>query len=153
MRPGFQRLRADRFVQGINIRFHGIGAVRRIAVSQGIGILRLVACTGTYQPYKCMLEGGIIVQKRFIPRLVLLYDKLSVLREHVVQKRLFLLNLLNQENHGVIIRSHDMAQGHLVYVHGCLAYFSQPFFAFHIVVRDVGGACVYITDINNRKNV
>ena len=34
---------------------------------------------------------------------------LAVFLKHLIQKSFFLLDLLDQENHGVIIRGHDVA--------------------------------------------
>ena len=56
-----------------------------------------------------MLEGGIVLQQGVILRPVVLYYKSLILGEHIIQKRFFLLDLLDQENHGVIIRGHDVA--------------------------------------------
>ena len=68
-----------------------------------------MARAGAYQMDQGMLEGGIVLQQGVILRPVVLYYECLVLREHIVQKRFFLLDLPDQEDHGVIIRGHDVA--------------------------------------------
>ncbi len=62
---------------------------------------------------------------------------LAVFLKHLIQKSFFLLDLLYERNHGVVIGGDDMAQGHLMYVHGGLTDFRQTALAVHIVVSDV----------------
>ena len=108
MGSGLQGLCADGGVQGINIRFHGVGALRRVSVGQGIGILGFMAGAGAYQADQSMFEIGIVIQKRFVLCLVFLYYKLCILRQHIVQLRLFLLDLLDQADHGIIVRGYNV---------------------------------------------
>lgn len=109
MGSGLPGLGVEGCVQGVDIRSHGIGVLRHIAVGQGIGVLGLVACTGAYQVDEGMFEFGVIVQKGFVLGPVLLYDKSLVLREPGVQKRFLFLDLLNQEDHSIIICSYNVA--------------------------------------------
>ena len=56
-----------------------------------------------------MFEIGIVIQKRFVLCLIFLYYKLCILRQHIVQLRLFLLDLLDQADHGIIVRGYNVA--------------------------------------------
>ena len=148
-----QGLLTDGSVEGIDIGIHGIGEGCHIAVGQGIGILGLVAGAGTDQAHQCVPERIIVGKKGFIPGTVFGAHIGFIFRKHVIQKRLVCLDLPDQNNHGIVIRCNDMAQGHFVNIHGRLADFGQPAFSFHIIIGDIGGAGIYIADIDNGKNI
>ena len=73
--------------------------------------------------------------------------------QHAVQKGFLLLDLLNKNNHGLIVGGHNMAQSHLVDGHGSLVDLCQAALGIHVVVGDGGGAGVYISDIYDGQYV
>ncbi len=100
-----------------------------------------------------MLEGSIIRQKRLVPRPLLRQQPALIFGKHAVQNRLFLLDLLYQGYHRIIIGGDNMAQRHFMYILGGQADLRQPAFAVHEIINNIGGARIYLADIDHGKNV
>ena len=99
-----------------------------------------------------MLKGCIVRQQRFILRPGFVYHMIRIFRKHIIQSGLLLLDLLYKDDHCIVIRGDDMAERHFMYVHGGLADLCQPALAVHIIIGNIGGACIHVPYIKNRRN-
>ena len=102
---------------------------------------------------KGVFKRIIIGQKGFIHSLILWHDIGFIFHQHLVQEGFLLFDLLNQENHGIVVRGHNVAESHLVDVHGGLADVGQPVIAGHVIVGNPGCTCIDVVNIDNGKNI
>jgi hypothetical protein len=58
---------------------------------------------------KGMFEGGVVGQQGVVQGTVRLCDMAFVFRQHFIQKLFLLLDLLYENDHGVVVRSDNVA--------------------------------------------
>ncbi len=68
-----------------------------------------MACAGAGQADQGVFERGVVGLEGIIQGVVFWYDMAFIICQHSVKKRFLLLNLLHQGNHGIVIRSNNMA--------------------------------------------
>ena len=112
-----------------------------------------MAGAGADQMYQRMFKGIVIRQEQFILLLFFRPYMALVRSGHFVQEGFFFFDLLYKGNHGVIICSNNMAQGHFMYLHGGLAELCKLALAVHIIIRNGSRAFVHITDIQDGKDI
>ena len=100
-----------------------------------------------------MLEGAVVLQQGAVDRLVLPAHKGLVVRQLSVQLRLLRLDLLDQADHGGVVRRHDVAEGQTVNVHHGAADVLQLRLTDHILVHNGPGVGVDVVDAEHRQEI
>ena len=85
--------------------------------------------------------------------LILLRHKGRVVAQPLVHRTLLRLDLLDQPDHGGVVRRHDVGQGKAVQVHHGAADLLQPALADHVLVHDGARVGVDVVDAEHRKDV
>ena len=126
---------------------------RAISVGCGVGLLGLTVGAGAHQIDQGVFKGVVVLDQGLIERGILLRDKALIIGQHLVQRGLLRLDLLDELDHGGVIRRHDVGQRQKMDVHHRAPDFLQPSFADHILVHNGFRVGMDVIDAEHRQNV
>ena len=100
-----------------------------------------------------MLKLLIVFQKGTVKAHIPGGHKGLIICQLLVQNQLLLFDLLNQPDHGAVIRRHDMGQSQTVQIHHRLFDLVQPGLADHIFIRDGPCVAVHVVDAEHSQDI
>ena len=100
-----------------------------------------------------MLKGIVVFQKGLVGPQVLFPYKLPVGGQPFIQAGLFCFDLLDQADHGGVVRGHDVGQGQAVNIHHGAPDLLQLPLADHVLVYNGARVGMDVVDAEYRKDI